>query len=262
MSIVTPPSHAELAYEAIAPFYDDFTAHHNDTEWTAALERLARSHGLRGVRLLDVACGTGKSFMPFLERGWRVVGTDVSPAMLARAQAKAGGRVELVAADMRALGALGRFDLVCCLDDALNYLDEPEDLVEAFRSARRNLADGGRYLFDLNTLVAYRTFFSETSVREGDGVVMLWRGHGDGSAEPGARASATFEAFEDDGDGRWLRHRSVHRQRHHPRAVVEAALREAGLECLGAFGQGFEGRPTPGVDEDVDTKVVYLAAAR
>ena len=43
--------------------------------WTATLERLAVRHGLAGRRLLDVGCGTGKSFLPFLARGY-----DVSPA--------------------------------------------------------------------------------------------------------------------------------------------------------------------------------------
>ena len=43
-----------------------------------------------GERVLDVACGTGKSFMPFLARGWDVTACDLSPAMLARAATVAG----------------------------------------------------------------------------------------------------------------------------------------------------------------------------
>src|SRR5690242_4342384 len=104
MSVTAPPrDHALAAYEALASHYDAFTAHHDYAAWTRDLEALARRHGLSGRTLLDVACGTGKSFAPYLERGWSVVACDGSPAMLARAADRADGRVPLHVADMRAL---------------------------------------------------------------------------------------------------------------------------------------------------------------
>src|ERR1700760_4480240 len=120
--------HARSAYDALAPYYDEFTAHHDYEGWTATLESLARAAGLSGRRLLDVACGTGKSFLPFLARGYTVTACDISPAMVERAAAKAGGRVELHVADMRELPRLGAFDLVTVLDDALNYLLDAAEL--------------------------------------------------------------------------------------------------------------------------------------
>src|SRR5919107_5351046 len=92
---------ARAAYDAFAPYYDRFTAHHDYDLWTSELLALAERHGLAGRRLLDVGCGTGKSFLPYLERGWAVTACDISPAMLTRAAAKAGGRVELAVADAR-----------------------------------------------------------------------------------------------------------------------------------------------------------------
>src|SRR3982751_5418754 len=50
--------HAEVAYEQIAPVYDDFTAHHDYPSWIDSLLRLGRAHGLRGDTALDVGCGT------------------------------------------------------------------------------------------------------------------------------------------------------------------------------------------------------------
>ena len=52
---------AERTYEAMAPVYDDFTAHHDYEGWIADLLKALERHGLRGKRLLDVGCGTGKS---------------------------------------------------------------------------------------------------------------------------------------------------------------------------------------------------------
>jgi ubiquinone/menaquinone biosynthesis C-methylase UbiE len=63
----------------MAGAYDDFTAHYEDEAWVADLLEALRCHGLRGDRLLDVGCGTGKSFVPMLPRGWEIVGCRGGP---------------------------------------------------------------------------------------------------------------------------------------------------------------------------------------
>src|ERR1044071_7654995 len=84
---------AEIAYDSIAPVYDDFTAHHEYDVWLGNLLPQLERLGLQGNRLLDVACGTGKSFIPMLERGWEVTGSDISPAMVELARAKVGDEI-------------------------------------------------------------------------------------------------------------------------------------------------------------------------
>ena len=149
------PPPAESAYESFAPFYDRFTAESDYEAWADTVEPLLHRHRPGASRLLDLACGTGESLLPFLRRGYEVTGCDLSEAMLEQARAKAPG-VRLVRADITGLPVLGRFDAVTCFDDSLNYLCSPEELEAAFRSARRNLAPGGVFAFDLNTLAAYR----------------------------------------------------------------------------------------------------------
>src|SRR5512143_3404997 len=98
MATITEPPVADQvarAYDCLAPYYDAFTAGYDYATWTAALEALAAEHGLAGKRLLDVACGTGKSFLPFLGRGYEVTACDISPAMLAIARTKAPDTVRL-----------------------------------------------------------------------------------------------------------------------------------------------------------------------
>ena len=143
--------------------YDDFTAHHDYELWLGNLLPELEANGLQGRRLLDVGCGTGKSFLPMLDRGWDVVAVDISPSMAAIAAEKAGGRARVEVADMRALPMLGDFDLVWCLDDAINYLLSAAELRRCLAGLRRNLRPGGLCLFDVNCLSAYRGFFSETA---------------------------------------------------------------------------------------------------
>jgi SAM-dependent methyltransferase len=250
---------AQETYDAMAPFYDVFTAHHDYELWTAVIRRLAGEHGLSGTRLLDVGCGTGKSLLPFRAAGWQVTGCDVSPPMLALAAAKAPD-VELHLADARALPRYGDFDLVLLLDDVVNYLTEPDHLVRALATAGANLAPDGVMVFDLNLLRTYRTFFAEAVIVEDGDAFLAWRGLAASDAEPGVLAEAVFDAFTRGADGCWLRHdASVHRQRHHPEERVREALALAGLECAGVYGHGLDGIPSRGAHELRDTKALYIA---
>jgi SAM-dependent methyltransferase len=250
MTLVTPDA-ARDAYGPLAGVYDLFTAHHRHDLWLARLEALAREHGLRGRRALDVGCGTGKSFLPLARRGYRVTACDISPEMLAQARRVAPAGVRLVEADMRELPDLGRFDLVTCLDDAVNYLLGDEDLTRALRSMAGAVAVGGVLIFDTNTLATYASDYTRAHVVEGADVFVCWRGQGVEEGRDGERRAT--------GDGLWVREQSVHRQRHRDRAEVERALRDAGLRCVAVLGQRTGAVIEERLDEAVHTKALYVA---
>ena len=250
------------AYEALAPFYDLFTDGYSYDTLLAELERLALDHGLAGRRLLDVGCGTGKSFLPMLARGYEVAGCDLSPAMVDLAREKLPpGLVDLFVADMRDLPPAGPFDLITCLDDAINYLVDPGDLVPALSGMAANLAPGGLVVFDVNTLSTYRGVFSGQGVRDSDDVVFCWRGRAGEDWEPGAALSAQLDVFTEQDDGAWGRVTVHHHQRHLPRAELEAALREAGLQLLAVRGVVAGGHLVLDPDEDRHVKLIFLARA-
>jgi SAM-dependent methyltransferase len=253
------PRDAEIAYEAIAPYYDDFTAHHDYELWLGNLLPELRRLGLEGNRLLDVACGTGKSFIPMLERGWEVTASDISPAMVELARAKVGDAVDLSVTDMRDLPSFGEFDLVWCLDDAINYLLGNEELELALAGMRRNLRPGGLLMFDVNVLVAYRSFFAEEVVIDRGTHRLLWKGHSSPDFQPGSTTEASFEVLPPEGEDEPRLAPEMHRQHHFPEAEVLAALAAAGLECLEVFGHGEDAVLKQPLREEVHSKAVYIA---
>jgi SAM-dependent methyltransferase len=249
MTPITLDSDAARAYAVLAPVYDLLTADYAHGPWLSALEDVAVRHGLAGRRLLDVGCGTGKSFLPMLERGFEVTACDISPEMVDEARHKAGGRADLHVADMRRLPVLGEFDLITCLDDAMNHLLGPDELADAFEGLRANLAPGGLLVFDVNTLAAYR---SVPDVVYGDDErVVCWRGALAELTEPGEQAEVVIDLFTHEGDGVWRRSESRQRHRHHPVEEIRRVADAAGLAVGAVLGQ----RPGAVLDEDLDESV-------
>jgi 2-polyprenyl-3-methyl-5-hydroxy-6-metoxy-1,4-benzoquinol methylase len=245
------------SYAVLAPAYDTLTEGYDYDRWLAEIERVASAHGLTGRRVLDVACGTGKSFLPLLRAGYSVTGCDISPAMLERAAAKAPD-VPLHEADMRALPAFGAFDLVTCLDDALNHLLTPDELLAALRGIRRNLAPGGVAVWDTNTLSTYATMFTETHVIAAGETFVVWEGRAE-QAAAGMRVEALVHVFGKRSDGAWHRSASRQEQRHWPAEEIAAAAAAAGLRIVCVLGQRTGVVLEPELDEARHTKALYFA---
>jgi SAM-dependent methyltransferase len=248
--------HARRAYDALGDAYRLLISGADHEAWCAVLERLALDAGLGGRRLLDVACGSGESFRPFLARGYVVTACDISPRMVALA---ADPRAQVVVEDMRSLPVLGSHDLALCLNDAANYLTEPGELEAALRGIARNLAPGGVLVFDVNSVRTLRDTFGGLFAWPEDDRVVVWRG-APASRDAGVGDLVRAEAeVLTRGDGGWERAVSVHVQRHHPEPVVRRALAAAGLQLvkLGGMPPGVEVRDR--FDELEDLKALYVA---
>jgi SAM-dependent methyltransferase len=247
---------ALAAYEAFAPFYDRYTADHGHDDWMADVEAIIRRHDPPGNRLLDVACGTGKSFMPMLRRGYAVTACDLSPAMVDRARRRLGQRGEVRVADMRALPWRGAFDVATCIDDSINYLLSLAEVVAAMRSIREALIPRGLVVFDVNSLGAYRRAFADEITFETNGTAFRWRGEGSRFMPSGELVSAATEVLGPDGA---VTASARHVQRHYSVEQLRLAADEAGLECLGFWGEMPGTGLVPDPDEEACSKVVCLA---
>ena len=155
---------------------------------------------------------------------------------------------------MRRLPDWGTFDLVTCLDDAVNYLHSEADLGAAFGSVARALRPGGFYVFDVNSLTTYRTVFSSTFTVEADEVVFHWQGQASPRTAPRSLCEARLAISS--GSSTSVTH---HVQRHWPPQVIRERLERAGLECVAVRGQATGVVLSDDADENVHTKVVFVA---
>jgi ubiquinone/menaquinone biosynthesis C-methylase UbiE len=147
MSSTPAPDFSQLAavYDVLRP------ADENWWEVYSLVERLA---DLRGRRVLDVGCGTGRLSVALAERGAKVWGVDASPEMLAVARGKAPRGVAFKEARAESLPFKdGWFERV-----VLWLVVHLVDRTAAFAEARRVLTPGGRVAvvtFDSSHFDAY-----------------------------------------------------------------------------------------------------------
>jgi len=109
-----------------------------------------------GSPILELGCGTGRALLPLARDGHRVVGVDVSPAMLEIARRKVeaeglAGRVSLVEQDMRDLTLEERFHLVFAAINSFSHLLTLDEQLATLSRVREHLAPGGLLLLDLFT---------------------------------------------------------------------------------------------------------------
>lgn len=151
-----------------ARLYEWETAHYTADlpYWLATLAHY------RPRRVLELACGTGRLALPLAlagaqaTPGFRLVGLDSSPALLARATAKLAeepdlppGTVAWVAGAMQAFDLGESFDLILLGFNALAYLHTVAEQLACLRAVRRHLAPGGHFALDL--LVPQLPFLAE-----------------------------------------------------------------------------------------------------
>ena len=139
-------------YDALAVDYDRFV------NWEGRLahelpffEHLFDEHlAAEMPRILDTACGTGQHAIALARRGYEVLGTDLSTAMIERARANAiaaGVAARFVVAAFGHLADLGEtFDILLCLGNSLPHLLSPERLDEALADFAAVLQPGGLLL--------------------------------------------------------------------------------------------------------------------
>jgi SAM-dependent methyltransferase len=248
---------AATAYDAAAAGYDVLTADYAYEPWIGAIEELALNHGLIGRRMLDVACGTGKSFLPFLARGYDVTACDASVEMARLAREKTAGSVRVEVADIRQLPVYGAFDLVTCLGDVINHLSSADEVRLALTSMRQNLREGGLLVFDVNGLAAYRDV--PPVVQEHGRTLVLWRAEPPHMSEPGGRTQIHMETFTQQEHGSWERATARWPHHHYPRAEIEQLLEDARLDVVAVRGQGTGGVLLSETDEHVLPKLLFVS---
>jgi len=126
-----------------AEVYDD-EPRGDESAAVAFLERLAT-----GGPALELAIGTGRIALPLAAQGLHVDGVDLSPEMVAKLRAKAGGdELSVTMGDFADVPVPGTYPLIYVVFNTLFNLLTQDDQVRCFENVAAHLTDDGSFVVE------------------------------------------------------------------------------------------------------------------
>jgi SAM-dependent methyltransferase len=188
------------------------------------LEILARN-GIPDGLVVDLGCGSGLWARELVDAGYRVLGIDISEAMIELS------RERVPEAEFR-VGSLFEADIPPCaavtaVSEVLNYLFDPEkELPALFRRVYNALAPGGVFVFDVLGPGQIPPGTTARGFREGEDWVVLVEKEEDAERGTLTRRISSFRKMGE----HYRRDDEVHRVRLYEPAELSAELSRAGFE--------------------------------
>ncbi|MCQ2420240.1 MAG: methyltransferase domain-containing protein [Clostridia bacterium] len=244
------------AYETLAGCYDSLTY---DIPYSGILsfwETVLRRFHAQPETVLDLACGTGSLSVLLAQKGYRVIGSDISAEMLTVAYEKAmeleENRPFFICQPMQKLRLAEPVDAVICCLDSLNYVTRPADCRETMRRVYHSLTPGGVYSFDINTPYTLEGLDAQIVLDEDEGTYRVWRPEFDRRRR---LCHYGMDIFVRDESG-WQRSQEEHLEYAYEPEELQQWLQEAGFREIRTFGDRKLRSPKP------DEQRIYFAAKK
>jgi len=174
------------SYIGFARLYDELMTNVPYEKWGSYINDALKKRltGIENPLVVDLACGTGTMTLLLANKGFDMIGVDMSMDMLAKAQQKsyeAGHSILFLAQDIRKLDLFGTVDAMVSVCDGINYILTPEDLSTVFKHVRLFLNPGGVFIFDMNTEYKFKELLGEKSfeAKTESGAAYEWDNHYD-----------------------------------------------------------------------------------
>lgn len=118
------------------------------------IDFIVKTLELRGnERILDLACGFGRHSIAFEQRGYSVVGVDITYSYIEDAINTAKNenlKTEFICSDIRDINYCEEFDIVLSLaDGAIGYLENDAENLKIFDRIAAALKPGGKHFMDV-----------------------------------------------------------------------------------------------------------------
>lgn len=220
-------------YDEFANIYDRLQ-NIDYTSFVDYYEKIFESFSLKPELVLDLACGTGNVTIPLAERGYDMIGVDMSGEMLNIATDKARAKnldILFLNQDMTEFELYGTVDAIVCSLDGVNYLTEDGQLEQLFALVKNYLNPDGIFIFDINSKYKLSNVLSDTiSVYDEDGVYCVWDSYYD---ESDKICSFNLEFFTETENGLYKRKNEYQEERAYTINEIQDCAEKVGLkfEC-------------------------------
>ena len=215
-------------YNTIAPYYDILMT---DTDYPSIAGYIEERLKARGVKTVcDCGCGTGRVTLELAKAGYEMTGVDISGEMLSladKAAVESGLSVNFVLQDMKNLSLFSKTDAVICCLDGVNHLKGKKSVIEFFRSVKKNLNDGGIFIFDINNEYKFEKIYAENDyIIEEENVLCAWSNYYDREMR---FCDFQLSLFVKEKDGRYSRLDDTQREYCYSQKEIASSLLASGF---------------------------------
>lgn len=207
--------------------------------------------------VVELGCGTGSFTQVMKNRGYDIMGIDMSPEMLNLAREKsanAGLNIMYLEQDMRELDLYCTAGTIVSVCDSVNYVLEDEEIIETFRLVNNFLYPGGVFIFDFNTLHKYRDVIGDTTIAENrEDCSFVWDNYYDDESHINEYDLTIFARVDEEKD-LFARSVETHYQRGYTLDEMKGFVEAAGLSFVTAIDADTHEDPTD------DSERIYIVA--
>ena len=232
-------------YRHFSQVYDVFMDDIPYERWAGYIDEVFGSHGVpTGGLILDLACGTGTMAFLMAQKGYELIGVDLSANMLSEAYIKMqekGLHILFLNQDMRALDLYGTVDAAYCLCDSFNYMISEDDFEKALKNVSLYLNPGGVFVFDLKTESKYSQMGNNTYYDDIGDASYVWNNRYDTNTGINEYEVQFFLKCGMES----LTFSEAHRQRSYNANTVEILMQRAGLEMVSVSDNYTQNQPHP-----------------
>lgn len=225
-------------YTGFAMFYDYFMSDIPYDEWTEYVHTLLKEYGVQRGIVCELGCGTGEMTMRLAEKGYEMIGIDSSEDMLSVAmdkQSEEGTNILYLNQDMREFELYGTAAAFVSVCDSINYILEPEELVQVLKLVNNYLDKNGIFIFDLKTEYFYNKVLGNSVFADNsDECSLIWENEYDSEKRQNSYTLTIYNKLEDE-DGLYERIDEEHFQRAYSVEEIKQLLEKAGMEFVDVY---------------------------
>ncbi len=224
-----------MSYDIFSGFYDRLT---DNVEYEKRADYFCRLLSMCNIKdgiLLDLGCGTGSMSVKMAEKGFDVIGVDISIGMLGIAQQKmyeSGRKILFLNQPMQDIDLYGTVDCAICVLDGINHLNNSDEVRQTFEKVSLFMNKGGAFAFDVNTIHKHKNVLADNAfIYEFDDLFCAWQNNYN---EEDNSVDITLDFFEEE-DGVYYRSDESFSEQAYELDEISAWLEEAGFEIIGIY---------------------------
>lgn len=220
------------AYGNFADVYDRLMDDFDYAQAAEYLLALAKKHGSRLEKPLDLACGSGRLAAELVHLGLDPVCVDGSPEVLSLAKERLPADTLLLCQDMTELDLNDTVDTCFCTMDSINYITSKPALKKAFGRLALFTDKDGLFIFDVNGEHKFTSELSDaTYTYDLDDLYLVWNSDYDRRTHRSLYELTWFS----ESDGRWERFDDEQEQRFWSENELTDMLRGCGFEPVASY---------------------------